>query len=104
MAKRLFLLLLLFGSIGALAIAQTSSQGIENQQDSDDSDDEDNYDEGYYYDGVVWNGPGYYYGVWFSTEAALNGWRRDHYWRGDRGGERSFGGGGFRGGRGGGRR
>jgi hypothetical protein len=38
-------------------------------------------DDPYVQDEVIWIGPGWYYGVWFSNEADFYYWRRDRgYW------------------------
>ncbi len=100
MNKCLFLLVFLFGPIAAFSASQSQVITVD---DDDDNDDQGYYDDGYYNDGVVWVGPGYYYGTWFNSENDFNGWRRNYYWRG---GGRAYrgGGGGYRAGRGGGRR
>lgn len=75
-------------------------------------DGEGYYDDGYYDDGVVWTGPGQYYGNWYDNESDYVTWRRNYYRRdgrrayGDgrgynRGGDRGYRGGEGRGGRGG---
>lgn len=101
-----YLLVLTLFAVGAVATASAQSlrnnnapiEGAAVQIDVggdgyyDDGDCEDCYDYGYYNDGVVWVGPGWYYGNYFYDEPAFWGWRRNYYWRGHGHGWRHHGG------------
>ncbi len=53
-------------------------------------------DDAYYYDydgDGYWEGPGFYYGIWFDNEWEYNDWRRGHSYRNGRYYDRRSGGG-----------
>ena len=37
-------------------------------------------DDGYYYDDNDWDGPGFYYGIWFGNDYDYYNWRRGGYY------------------------
>ena len=50
----------------------------QNQVDASRSGD-DQGDDTEYVQPVIWTGPGWYYGIWFSTEIDFNNWNHHHY-------------------------
>lgn len=79
--KKALWLFAIFGSLGFSAMDAAAVQ-VQVGPGYDDEYCDDCYDYGYWNDGVVWAGPGWYYGYWFANEPAFWGWRRNYYWRG----------------------
>lgn len=68
--------------ISMLLLAGCGPALVENDQNGDtyqESDQDESSD-----DGVVWSGPGWYYGVYFNTEGDYAHWRWHHRSRYDR--------------------
>ena len=55
-------------------LGATTGVSIGVQAGDEDEDDDDGY-----YSYNVWYGPGWYNGVWFSTEVDFDNWNHDHY-------------------------
>ncbi len=50
---------------------EVTKDGSESDQSSDSETE--------YVQPVIWTGPGWYYGIWFSTEIDFNTWNHHHY-------------------------
>ncbi|HAB99304.1 MAG TPA: hypothetical protein DCE71_05735 [Parachlamydiales bacterium] len=50
---------------------EVTKDGSDSEQSSDSTTE--------YVQPVIWTGPGWYYGIWFSTEVDFNTWNHHHY-------------------------
>jgi hypothetical protein len=73
---------LIYGFVvcSALFFSGCNKNQIDASSEGSDQDGQDTE----YVQPVIWTGPGWYSGVWFSTEIDFNNWNHHHYHRRDR--------------------